>query len=144
MYVLSRFSHVWLFMTLWIVVHQAPLSMGFSRQESWSGLLCPPARDLPNPGAERMSQADSLPLAPPRKPTRRCRRYKQVKHLSLPSRRCSFIKTPGCTCEMLTSKGKAAEKMWQWALLIGNTIPEITEEKNVEFFKTVFWDNLNS
>ena len=35
-------SHVWLFSTPWIVAHQAPLSMGFSRQEYWSGLPCTP------------------------------------------------------------------------------------------------------
>jgi len=35
-------SHVWLFATLWTIAHQAPLSMGFSRQEHWSGLPCPP------------------------------------------------------------------------------------------------------
>ena len=39
----------------WIVAHQAPLSMGFSRQEYWSGLLCPPPGDLPNPGMEPAS-----------------------------------------------------------------------------------------
>ena len=38
---LSRFSHVQLFTTLWTVTHQAPLSMGFSRQEYWSGLPFP-------------------------------------------------------------------------------------------------------
>ena len=38
---LSRFSHVWLFATPWTVAHQAPLSMGFSRQEYWSGLSGP-------------------------------------------------------------------------------------------------------
>ena len=42
--VLSHFSHVWLF----ISGHQAPLSMGFSRQEYWSGLPCPPPGDLPD------------------------------------------------------------------------------------------------
>ena len=36
--------------TLWTVTHQAPLSMGFSRQEYWSGLPCPPPGDIPNPG----------------------------------------------------------------------------------------------
>ena len=51
----SHFSHVWLFTTLWIVACQAPLSMGFSRQEYWSGLLCPPPGDLPNPGIESKS-----------------------------------------------------------------------------------------
>ena len=40
--VLSRFSHVWLFATPWAVARQAPLSMGFSTQEYWSGLSCSP------------------------------------------------------------------------------------------------------
>ena len=48
--VLSRYSCVWLFVTLWIVVHQAPLFMGFSRQKYFSGLPFPPPRDLPNWG----------------------------------------------------------------------------------------------
>ena len=52
---LSCFTHVGLFGTLWAVVHQAPLSMGFSRQEYWSGVPCPPPGDLPNPGIERVS-----------------------------------------------------------------------------------------
>ena len=46
-YVLSCISCVQLFVTLWIV-HQAPLSMGFSRQEYWSGLPYPPPGDLPD------------------------------------------------------------------------------------------------
>ena len=41
---------VQLFVTLWTVAHQAPLSRGFSRQEYWSGLLFPTPGDLPNPG----------------------------------------------------------------------------------------------
>ena len=48
----SRFSHIGLFATPWTVAHQAPLSMGFSRQEYWSGLPCPPPGDLPDPGME--------------------------------------------------------------------------------------------
>ena len=48
--VLSHFSHVCLFVTLWTVTHQAPLSMGFSRQEYWSELPCPLPGDLPDPG----------------------------------------------------------------------------------------------
>ena len=48
--VLSRFSRVQLFATLWAVAHQAPLSRGFSRQQYWSGLPCPPPGDLPHPG----------------------------------------------------------------------------------------------
>ena len=41
---------VWLFGTPWIVAHQAPLPMGFSRQEYWSGLLFPPSGNCPHPG----------------------------------------------------------------------------------------------
>ena len=41
-YVLRRFSHVWLFATPWTLASQVPLTMGFSRQEYWSGLPCPP------------------------------------------------------------------------------------------------------
>ena len=44
---LSRFSCVWLFETLWTVARQAPLSLGFSRQEFWSGVPFPPPGDLP-------------------------------------------------------------------------------------------------
>ena len=52
---LSPFSHVQLFVTLWAVAFQAPLSMGFSRQVYWSGLPYPPPGDLPNPGIEPVS-----------------------------------------------------------------------------------------
>ena len=54
---LSGFSRVRLFVTLWAIAHQAPLSMGFSRKEYWSGLLCPPPGDLPNPGIKPVSLA---------------------------------------------------------------------------------------
>ena len=49
--VLSCFSCVQLFVTQWTIAHQAPLSLGFSRQEYWSGLPCPPPGDLPNQGS---------------------------------------------------------------------------------------------
>ena len=52
---LSRFSCVRLFVTLWIIACQAPLSMGFSREKYWSGLPCPPPGDLPDPGTEPVS-----------------------------------------------------------------------------------------
>ena len=52
---LSRFSHVQLFATLWTIACQAPLSMGFFRQEYWSGLPCPSPGDLPTPGMEPTS-----------------------------------------------------------------------------------------
>ena len=53
-------------MTLWTMARQAPLSMGLSRQEYWSGLLFPSPEDLPDPGIEPVSaarQVDSLPLS---------------------------------------------------------------------------------
>ena len=50
-------SCVWLFATPWIVACQAPLSMGFSRQEYWSGLSFPPPGDLPDPGIKPVSPA---------------------------------------------------------------------------------------
>ena len=45
-------SHIQLFATPWTVAHQAPLSMGFPRQEYWSGLLFTSPGDLPDPGIE--------------------------------------------------------------------------------------------
>ena len=59
------------FVTPWTVTHQAPLYMGFSRQEYWSGLPFPLVGDLPDPGTEPRSpalQVDSLPSEPPGKP----------------------------------------------------------------------------
>ena len=63
-------SHVQLLATSWTVAYQAPPSLGFSRQEYWSGLPFPSPGDLPNPGIEPRSpvlQADALPSEPPGK-----------------------------------------------------------------------------
>ena len=57
-------------MTPWTVAPQAPLSMGFPRQESWSGLPFPPQGDLPNPGMKPASPALAggfFPTEPPGK-----------------------------------------------------------------------------
>ena len=64
-------SHVRFFATPWTVACQAPLPMGFPRQEYWSGLPCPPPGDLSDPGIEARSptlHVDSLPSEPPGKP----------------------------------------------------------------------------
>ena len=64
---LSLISHVRLCVTPWTIVCKAPLSMGFSRQEYWSGLPCPPPGDLPDTGIEPGSpalKADYLPCEP--------------------------------------------------------------------------------
>ena len=66
---ISCFSCVQLCVIIWTVARQAPLSMGFSRQEYWNGLSCPPPGDLPDLGIELASpassalQAESLPLS---------------------------------------------------------------------------------
>ena len=52
LFFVQSLSHVRLFATLWTVAHQASLSMGFSRQEYWSGLLFPSPGGLANPGIE--------------------------------------------------------------------------------------------
>ena len=68
---LSHFSRVRLCATPLTEAHQAPLSLGFSRQEYWSGLPCPLPGDLPNPRIKPRSpalQVDSLPSEPPGKP----------------------------------------------------------------------------
>ena len=65
-------SRVRLFATPWTGAHQAPLSLGFSRQEYWSGLPFPSPGELPDPGIEPRSpalQADALTSEPPGKPT---------------------------------------------------------------------------
>ena len=70
-WVLSCFSRVQLFATPWTVAHQAPLSMGFSKQEYWSGLPFPSSGNLPDPGIEPRSpalQADAVLSEPPGKP----------------------------------------------------------------------------
>ena len=77
-WILYQLSHKWkkekslswvrLFVTPWIVAHQAPPSLGFSRQEYWSGLPFPSPEDLPDPGIEPGSpalQVDSLPSESP-------------------------------------------------------------------------------
>ena len=54
---LSPFSRAQLLTTPWAIAHHAPLSMGFSRQEYWSGLPWHPPGDIPNPGIEPKSPA---------------------------------------------------------------------------------------
>ena len=57
--VCESLGRVQLFATPWAVAHQAPLSMGFSRQGYWSGLPCPPPGDLPDPGIKPASLTSS-------------------------------------------------------------------------------------
>ena len=71
---MKSLSRVRLFATPWTVAYQAPPSVGFSRQEYWSGLPFPSPGDLPNPGIEPRSptlRADALPSEPPGKTHRK-------------------------------------------------------------------------
>ena len=75
---LSCFSRVQLLATLWTLAHEVPLSMGFSRQEYWSGLPSPPPGDLPDPLIEPAFLASPalavgfFTIPPPRKPFHFC------------------------------------------------------------------------
>ena len=75
---MKSLSRVRLFATPWTVAHQAPLSMGFSRQEYGSGLPFPSPGDLPDPGIEARSpalQADALTSESPGKPKDAIKRH---------------------------------------------------------------------
>ena len=84
-------------MTPWTVACQAPLSMGFSRQEYWSGLPCPSPGDLPDPGIKPASPAlqASLPSEPPGKSV------------------CVCV----CVCVCVLSNCGARASLW-WLLLV--------------------------
>ena len=58
-------SRVQLFLSPWTVAHQAPLPMGFPRQEYWSGLPSPPPGDLPDPGIEPTPGTEPVSLGSP-------------------------------------------------------------------------------
>ena len=69
---MKSLSRVQLFVTPWTVAYQAPPSMGFSRQEYWSGVPFPSPGDVPDPGIEPRSpslEADTLTSEPPGKPS---------------------------------------------------------------------------
>ena len=89
--ILSCFSCVWLFVTLWTVACQDPLSMGFSRLEYGSELPCPSPGDISDPGIKPASpappelQADSLPLSHGGNP------YSGIPYFTVFRRYCSFV-----------------------------------------------------
>ena len=84
--VLSHFHHVQFFVTPSTIAHQAPLFMGFSQQEYWHRLPCPPLGELPNPGTKPTSpalQVDSLLAEPRGKPQYNC--YEAKNRLNIPT-----------------------------------------------------------
>ena len=109
-------SRVPLFAVLWTIAHQTPLSMGFSRQEYWSGLPCPPPGDLPNSGIKLVSfaapglQVDSLPLSHQRSPLHLRLLSKNMFYLhSLWKRNFSAIRCPRSGRRKWWSRGLAVQ-----------------------------------
>ena len=103
-------SRVRLFASPWTIAHQSPLSMGFSRQEYWSGLLFPSPGDLPNSGTEPESpvlQADALLSEPPGKPLKR----KGPSFFCTAVRGCKVSKCCSPWCGTLLRPGKAPQCM---------------------------------
>ena len=127
---LSCFSHVQLFATLWTAAFQAPLSMGFSNQESWSGLPCPPPGNLPDPGIELVSptapilQADSLLLSHQESPF-------FFFFLKAPSYRYIFLRRPAQGLIYITHSS------WQ-AHILGSHISQRTAINLSLFFSLLF------
>ena len=89
---LSCFSHVWLFATPWTVARQAPLFMGFSRQEYWSGLPCPSPGDLPDPGIKSICHVSCIGRqAPPNHMPSRKHTHQKKKKRSWRERRQEVV-----------------------------------------------------
>ena len=112
--VLSHFSCVWLCATPWTAACQAPLSIGFSRQAYWSGLLCHPPWDIPNPGIKPVSHRSpmlgrgvSLPIVPPGKP------YVYIYSLCLvPAQNLTFI------TYLIESRSVMSSSLWPHGVYI--------------------------
>ena len=122
---LSHFSCVWLFPTPWTVACQAPLSMGFSRQEYWSGLPCPLPGDLPDLGIEARSsalQVDSLPSEPPGKPEQACFYRLKLHQLCSLKRHCSG-KLPA-VLRTSASNAPFLPMSFGWVVSSGSTPPK--------------------
>ena len=105
--VLSHFSCVWFFVTPWTLTCQAPLFMGFSKQEYWNGLLCPPPGDLPNPGMEPASLM-SLALA-----GRFFTTIATWETLSVQVKACKTVRTMPKTPAEFSDFGPSCDKNWQ-------------------------------
>ena len=102
-------SRVQLFATPWTVAYQAPLSMGFSRQEYWSGLPFPSPGDLSDPGTEPRSstlQADALPSEPPEYTMRNARLDEVQAGLKIAGRNINHLRYADDTTVMAESEEK--------------------------------------
>ena len=109
-------------MTPWTVAYHAPPSMGFSRQEYWSGLPFPPPEDLPNPGIEPGSSAlqtdafPSKPLGKPRIPkkgnAKECSNYRTIALISQDSKVKLLSHVTPWTVACQASLGFSRQEYW--------------------------------
>ena len=120
---LSCFNHAQLFATLWTVACQTPLSMGFSRQEYWSGLPYLPPGDLPNPGIEPMSlmfnlqwEAGSLPIMPPRNPNK-CVQFSSVQFSSVTQSCPTLCNVMDCSLPGSSVHGTLQARILEWVAI---------------------------
>ena len=139
---LSRFSHVRLYATLWTLAHQVPLSMEFSRQEYWSGLPCPPPGDLLT---QRLNvscllhwQVGSLPLAPPWKPLFILPdgvSWRRLDQCSLGCVLvCSLLEGRNLICLLKTisiANGQEGDALTSFSLSLGHFVPNLTSASAV-------------
>ena len=103
---LSRFSGIWHFATLWTVACWAPVSMGFSRQEYWSGLPCPPPEDFPSPRIKPRCPALQLNSSSFELPRNRPSRYWTL-HWQVGSWPLGRLGSPSKTSEWPDQLGKS-------------------------------------
>ena len=135
-------SLTWLFTTPWTVACQGPLSMGFSRQEYWSGLLFPFPGDLPDPEIEPRSpalQADSLPSKPPGKPHYPC---EHSSNCSLPRSSVHGIFQARVLewVAMSFSRGSSWPRDWTWVFcIVGRRFTVWATREVHEKIFVIFW-----
>ena len=106
-------SHVGAFETPWTVSHPAPLSMGFSRQEYWSELPCPPSGDLPNLGTEPASPVSNALKADTHPPPTPLGKSPSIQILTLKGLYTDKIKGPHSPARNLQSDGEGRRKEFQ-------------------------------
>ena len=110
---LSRISRVQLFATPWTVARQVPLSMGFSKQEYWSGLPCPPPGDPPDLGIEpRSHYVSCLGMWVPRDPTKDNLHIHHQQHAELGPIAYSPLPQASCITQALMKNAQLRQELF--------------------------------
>ena len=142
---MKSLSCVRLFVTPWTVAHQAPLSMGFSRQEYWSRLPFPSPGDLPDPGIEPRSpalEADALTSEPPGKPMTNLDCILKSRDIALPTNvslaKAMVFPVVMYGCESWTIKKAECQRtdifeLWCWRRLL--RVPWTARKSNPSILK---------